>query len=137
MLPQNEGVCNAPTPIFFAGRRIGFVAEGTFHKQIQGSKHLLRTPRAICFDVSTLRDAVAAGATRVEVTDTETQTTYSTTFDRLRERCFPVQRGFGNQVGMTLEHWSINGELPRADQKATISNKARQSLQMDLFGGAK
>src|SRR5690606_12631138 len=62
MLPQNRGAINSPTPIYANGRVIGQVVGDTFRKIISGSKHMLRTPKAICFDRSTLRDAVAAGA---------------------------------------------------------------------------
>lgn len=132
---HRQGIVNPqPTPIYANGRVIGQVAGDIFRKSIQGSKHLLRSPKAICFDRSTLRDAVAAGATRAEIYDRESGTAYTATIDRLRERCFPVHRGHGEQVGMTLDHWSINGAVPLADQRAAATNQERENLQLNLFG---
>lgn len=126
---------NKPTPIYIAGRVIGNVSGNTFSKFIAGSKHLLRSPRAICFDRSTLQDAAAAGATYVEVHDWETSTVYEISFDAIHEYSFPVLRGHGDQVGVELSHWSINGAVPVAEQRAAQTNKEREELQLNLFEG--
>ena len=82
--PQHRG---AAVPIYLRGttRPVGRVTGIWFEKQIQGSKHLLRVPMlALAFDVSTLEDAAAAGATAVAVTDTESGRIYRTKVGCLR-----------------------------------------------------
>ena len=123
-------------PVSVNGKPVGYVAGDTFHKAIQGSKHMLRTPKAICFDRCTLRDAAAAGATCAEIFDRETGTTYTTTLATIDAVGFPVRRGFGDQVGISLDHWSINGAPPAAAQRAAATNQERKELQLSLFGEA-
>jgi hypothetical protein len=121
-------------PIYIAQRVIGVVAGDTFHKTISGGKHVLRRPRAIAFDRCTLRDAAAAGATRVEVLDRETGTTYTISFETIDAHSFPVHRGHGDQIAVTLDRWAINGATPVAMAKAAQTNLERKELQLSLFG---
>jgi hypothetical protein len=121
------------TPIYIGQRVIGVVSGDTLHKSILGSKHKLKRPPAICSDRSVLRDAAAAGATRIEVLDRETGFVYSATLATFDEHSFPVMRG-GDQVGLHLDHWSINGNAPAAKQRIAESNQERAKLQLSLFG---
>lgn len=123
-----------PTPIYVNGRPIGQVVGDTFRKTITGSRHLLRTPKAICFDRSTLWDAAAAGATRAEIYDSESRTTYTATLETIDTFSFPVNRGHNAQVGLRLEYWSVNGATPVAEQRAAQTNQEREDLQLSLFG---
>jgi hypothetical protein len=124
------------TPIYVAQRVIGVVAGDTFHKTITGSKHILRRPRAIAFDRCTLRDAAAAGATCAAILDRETHATYTISFETIDRHSFPVLRGHGDQIAVTLEHWAINGATPAAVAKAAQTNLERKELQLSLFGEA-
>ncbi len=121
-------------PIYCNGKAIGKVECGVFHKTITGSKHLLRRPKAIAFDVSTLRDATQAGATLARVYDRETGNAYTATLERIREKGAPLTRGYGQQWYLPLEYWSLNGARPAADMKAAESNKEIAELQLSLFG---
>ena len=108
-----------------------------FVKTITGSKHLLRTPPALAFDVSTLDDAEAAGAVAVAVTDCETGRTYRQRIDTIRRYGFEVRRGFGRQIALPLTAYAIDGrrpELPPGELPAT--NQERKEAQLALFGGA-
>ena len=120
------------TPIFVRGRSIpiGFVRNGVFYKSIQGSKHLLRSPRAIAFDSSTIDDAAQAQAVTVHVTDDETRTVYEASIENIRRYGFKVHRGSGDQVALTLNHWEIDGAPATALPK---SKKAVQTAQLSLF----
>ncbi|MCL4833499.1 MAG: hypothetical protein KJZ86_13735 [Caldilineaceae bacterium] len=122
------------TPIFVAGRStpIGFVQGNVFCKWIQGSKHILRTPRAIAFDRSTLADAERAGAVFAQVTDDETKTVYRARIDAIWTHGFSVNRGYGSQIGLTLNRFDVNGKPAAATFE---SNKAIQAAQPSLFGG--
>ncbi len=125
---------NQTTPIYVNGRVIGVVIGDCFRKTITGSKHLLRRPRAIAFERSTLRDAAAAGATCAAILDRETGTTYAISFETIHRHSFPVLRGHGDQVAVTLEHWSMNGATPVAVASVAQTNRERKELQLSLFG---
>jgi len=122
------------TPIYVNGKPIGVVTGDTFRKTIAGSKHILRSPRAIAFDRCTLRDAAAAGATCAAILDRESGTTYTIAFDTIHAPSFPVLRGHGDQVAVTLDRWAINGATPVAEQRAASTNQERKELQLTLFG---
>jgi hypothetical protein len=94
-------------PILAMHRRVGAVVDGVFHKdRVQGSRHFLRQPPGIALDAESLRQAQAAGATSVSITDQETGITYTAAFETIRERGFRFDRGFGEQVGLEFQWWS-------------------------------
>jgi hypothetical protein len=100
-------------PIFCGSRVIGQVTGDVFYKVISGSKHFLRQPPAIAFDISTLDDAENVGARLLEVKDRETGRVYRASLALVRSVGFPVNRGFGNQVGVNLGYFSVDGQPPR------------------------
>ena len=128
----------ASVPVYLPGRDkpIGYVSGGHFCKTITGSKHMLRSPKAIAFDVCTLDDAQRAGASHVLVTDSETGRTYCAPIDDVRRFGFPVVRGHGRQVALSLDRYSVDGEPPEAERRAAATNQERKDLQLGLFGGA-
>lgn len=125
-------------PVYLPGRDrpIGQVDGRFFRKTITGSKHMLRDPRAIAFDRSTLDDAEKAGATHVSITDSETGRTYCAPIATVRRYGFPVVRGHGRQIALALDYYSIDGATPVAEQRAAQTNQERVDLQLGLFGGA-
>ena len=124
-------------PIYLRGTQkvIGRVIGHTFEKSIQGRKHLLRTPPALGFDLSTLEDAERAGATAVAVTDSETGRVYRQTIETIRRYGFPVTRGHGRQWALALDHYSVDDQQPDAERRAAATNQQRKELQLGLFGG--
>ena len=125
-------------PIFLRGtdKVIGRVTGGTFEKTIQGSKHLLRTPTALGFDVSTLEDAERAGAAAVAVTDSETGRVYRADIADIRRYGFSVVRGFGRQIALPLSAYSVDGDPPAVRPGQPATNQERKEAQLALFGGA-
>ena len=103
---------SVPLPVSIrVGRKVvGHVRHGVFSKSIVGSKHLLREPRAIAFDVSSLEDAQNAGAQMVRVRDTETEITYQTAISTIWKRGFQFDRGWGEQIALPLDKWSQPGQ---------------------------
>jgi hypothetical protein len=88
-------------------RRVGAVVDGVFHKdRVQGSRHFLRRPPGIALDAESLRQAEAAGATSVSITDQETGITYTAAFETIREHGIHVDRGLGIQVGLEFQWWN-------------------------------
>jgi len=94
------------TPIRCNAKIIGDVRGETFYKNLIASKHFLRVPRAIAFDVSSLTDAERAGARCVQVTDIETSRIYRQSIATIRAKGFRVARGYGEQIALALEFWN-------------------------------
>ncbi len=100
------------TPIYskFKKRPVGTVypSRAVFRKTIKGSRHLLRQPPAIAFDISTLQDAQAAGATWCEVEDLETLTTYRAKIEHIFEKGTKFNRGWGDQIYLEIPNgWIV------------------------------
>lgn len=138
ILPQGSRICATPNIFVTHNGKpvcIGKVLDGVFLKRIRGSKHLLHTPRAICLDSHNITDAKAAGATAIKITDIETGTTYETTIDHFKTHCFSVPRGYGHQLGLVLEQWSINGCQPEVERQAAIvtARRERVAAQLAMF----
>ena len=117
------------TPIFVGSQAIGRVQGDTFYKNIRGSRHMLRKPKAIAFDVSSLYDAQRAGAVRAEITDTETGRVYVARIDDILRDGKRFNRGYGWQIYFLLSRW----RTPDAPEQMSIFDipeigEARQSL---------
>ena len=92
--------------IGFHGKTIGKSDGRIFRKNIQGSKHLLRTPRAIAIDACAL-DELPPTIQIIEVFDTENSKNYTTTIGNFHRYKMELDRGFGRQYALTLNRWSI------------------------------
>ncbi len=99
-----------PKEVIINEKVVGIVEDGTLSKVIDSSKHLLRTPPAIAFDELALSEAEEQGASKIKVKDKLTGITYYSTIEAVRSRGFTFNRGFGNQVGLSLTEWSKNEE---------------------------
>jgi hypothetical protein len=135
-VPQRQPSA-ANTPVYLPGssKIIGYVSGLVFAKTISGSKHFLRRPAAIAFDVATLDAAEAAGAVMVKVTDGETGHVYAQRIVTIRAYGFPVTRGFGRQIALPLNAYAIDGKPPTHPPGALTNNQERKDLQPSLFGG--
>jgi hypothetical protein len=102
------------TPIYSGIKVVGQVKDGVFIKKVSASRHFLRRPPAIAFDVDSLNQAAANGAIQVQVADNETGFVYSTTMQHVQERGFEFDRGFGRQIALVLSEWTKTqpGQLP-------------------------
>lgn len=98
---------NHSTPIFVGRKVVGRVEGDVFSKSIRGSRHMLRHPRALAFDVSTLNDAETLGALWVKVLDLDSKTVYRASIRRIREKGKKFSRGCGEQIFLTLENFTI------------------------------
>ena len=126
-------LASSSQPIYLNGRPIGQVSDGIFRKSQSASRHFLRKPPAICFDRCTLHEAEAIGAHTVQVLDQETGTFYRAPMSTIWAHCFPVLRGYGDQMGLGLDYWSINGAQPKAEARAAATNQEIGALQISLF----
>lgn len=97
---------NSPVTIYAGnGKAVGTVKGDIFYKRIQGSKHLLRQPPAIAFDICTLEQAKKAGAKNAKISDTETETTYTAELEHILEHGTRFNRGWGEQIYLPLNGW--------------------------------
>lgn len=108
------------TPIYVRNRTVGHVIGTTFHKTIRGSVHLLRRPPAVAFDISTLEDARQAGASQVEVSDSDTGAVYRAPMHLILDKGTRFNRGYGEQVYLTLANW-VRPDLGQGEQLALFS----------------
>lgn len=104
-LSNNDQIIRLPN-----GRIVGKVSKGIFIKRLKASQHFLRVPPAIAFDISTLVDAEKAGASNVEVEDTESGKTYSASMGVIWGKGREIDRGWGKQWALTLDHWRVKGD---------------------------
>jgi hypothetical protein len=95
-------------PIFAGRKVIGKVQGGVFYKTIR-SKHMLKVPPAIANDVSALEDAANAGANFVCITNKDSGITYTTTMQQILNEGVKFNRGFGEQIFLTLDEWQKSG----------------------------
>ena len=125
--------------IFVSGRYVGKVDGDTFKKFITGSKHILRTPRAIALSVESLTQAEQAGAREIAITDTESGLVYRASFAHFRRYSFELQRGgFEPQRALTLNRWNVTGGKTPEYHAAPTPRAAEVRppvQQLSLFGG--
>jgi hypothetical protein len=94
------------------GKVLGRFQENKFIKEVCGSKHRLRYPPAWAIDAEAFDREVKPNAAEIIVIDKETGTKYHAqvdTFDRLKGE---LDRGWGRQYFLTLNHWEVenNGD---------------------------
>lgn len=94
--------------VYAAGRIVGEVTEdGRFVKRVRGSVHMLREPKGWALDIESLGDAESLGAHTVEIFDTESNVSYTAPIDRIRSKGFRFNRGFGAQIALPLQFWTV------------------------------
>ena len=104
--------------------------DGSFFKAIPGSRHMLRVPPSIAYDVTVLQRAEALGGTRLVVVDRETGVRYEAPMPLTWSRGFRVNRGYGEQRALVLHHWRIDGSQAEAHPEP----KRTSAVQLSLLG---
>ena len=107
---HNVRKSSSSTPIRAGGHVVGKVKQNTFYKVVDGSRHFLRVPPAICFDVQSLRDAERAGAAYAEVANRENGKVYRSPIQLIWDCGFKVNRGFGDQIALPFDNWQVMGD---------------------------
>ena len=128
MIPRNSAARN---PIYVSNRVIGHVSGNVFLKQVQASRHQLKRPPAWCFDIQSLHDAQAAGATIARLVDTESGSTWSAAIDDIWRHGKRFDRGHGVQIFLTLKFW--NCLLADGTQRHAAKQQEPQAEQLTLF----
>jgi hypothetical protein len=125
---------------------VGKVEGDVFVKSVNSKKHFLRTPPAISFDVDSLQQAIELGASCVKIIDLDTGNVYRVTIEIIYEKGFYFNRGWGNQIGLTLNHWQCDSSKATGPcgQKSNIKlnnqpispdvrNSRNGNTQLNLF----
>ena len=86
---------------------VGKVKGGTFKKRLTASKHFLKKPPSIAFDITSLLQAKYAGAEAIEIDELETGSIYFTTMNKVFNKGIRLNRGYGNQLALILDEWTI------------------------------
>ena len=112
---------------------VGKVVGGEFVKKVHSTKHFLRTPPAIAFDIDSLNQARNLGATRVKIIDLDTGVIYRVTIEVILKKGFLFNRGHGDQIGLPLNIWSHNRvQQPSLFEPIIPVNKRSQSQSREL-----
>lgn len=93
--------------IYAQGKPVGDVRDGTFRKRCRASVHMLRKPRGWALDIESLGQAERAGATIVQIEDTESGRVYRASIESIRDNGIPLDRGFGEQLSLPLSGWTV------------------------------
>jgi hypothetical protein len=97
------------TNIRVGNRIVGSVKDGVFIKTVKASKHFLRVPPAIAFDIDSLKRASEAGAHYVRVIDTDSNRVYVAPISAIWQKGIQVDRGYGRQIALPLKYWNSEG----------------------------
>lgn len=140
----------SPNKILVNGKKVGTVSDETFYKEIRGSKHIMRTPHAIFFDIASLQVAESYGAKFLHITDKETGEVYTATIADVWQYAIERDYGFNLQVGLAVNRFNVTHsgsdtsqaqeyhsptEISFAEYYKRHPTKAeKQAGQMDLFG---
>jgi hypothetical protein len=118
------------TPIVTNSRIVGTVVGSEFQKTIH-TKHFLKQPPAIAFDIASLDAAEEAGARAVRITHFETRDEFFAPIAQIRQQGVRFNRGYGDQVALPLAYWIINGrEQPTPQEPASEP----EAMQLSLWG---
>lgn len=128
-------------PITIRGKVSGFFMERdkTYYRRVEGSRHFLRKPPAITNDLEALAEAERLGADRVRIVDAETGTEYTCILAVIRDYGFPIDRGYGQQIGLTFAYWvkvAPDGTVTAPTLPKAVAKVAPEPEQPALFAFA-
>jgi hypothetical protein len=86
------------------GRIVGVVVGNEFRKTIH-TNWILRTPPALANDIQALHDAESLGAVYCVFTNADTGIIYRVSIAKIWDMGFAVNRGFGEQIALSLSLW--------------------------------
>ena len=86
--------------------------ESTVLEKTLRTRHILRNPPAICYDLSIIDQARAYGVQYFVAENIESGWIYTILFDLFLEKSFKIDRGFGKQLGCCLSEWEATRANP-------------------------
>ena len=125
------------TVIKVGKRTVGQVIGNKYVKDITNN-HLLTTPPAIASDITALQDAERAGAEYCVFTNTETGIIYRAAISKIWETGTRFNRGWGDQIYLTLPNWTqsrdsqfVNQTVTPAYSQPTLSDCSVSQLHVE------
>ncbi|MDP2719570.1 MAG: hypothetical protein Q8P44_07060 [Dehalococcoidia bacterium] len=91
--------------VWWGQKIIGHIDGKKFEKVVQGSKHMLKKPPAWCIDADAFDNEILPTCTEIIVRDTESGVEYYSTMFNFEQYKGTIDRGFGRQYFLTLNHW--------------------------------
>jgi hypothetical protein len=79
--------------------------DGMLKRKASAQRHQLRYPPAWAFEENILREAERQGATLVQVVDTDTGCTFTSSISRFWTHGVRIERGYGVQWALPLNQW--------------------------------
>lgn len=92
--------------VYVMGTYVGYIADGVYHRNIDGNEHILRFPRpSICIDSEVLAHLRAKGVTQVHISERGGRVEWRATLAQFDKAGFDVSRGHGAQRALPLKEW--------------------------------
>jgi hypothetical protein len=87
------------------GRIVGEIIDGCLVKSVRSSIHMLKDPRGWTWDEKILKRAELAGVRHTKILDEDTGVIYEARLSDFHLYGKRIDRGFGKQICLPLEHW--------------------------------
>ena len=91
------------------GNRVASVHPGGLLKRTIQNKHVLKSPPAIAFDYTCLRQMKEFEVDRLEVHNRNSKEKFRTTFDHFLQKAIDIDYGYGKQKALPLDDWTRKG----------------------------
>ena len=89
-------------------RRFGSIKEdGSFHRTVKLSKHLLRSKNSFGIDLWLVNELTKYNCKRIVFKETEEAKRYTIGFQNFKKHSVKVDYGFGVQLMVERSHWSV------------------------------
>ncbi len=114
----------------------GRIMGDTWAKRVRASVHMLRRPEGWAVDVADLAAAERHGVRVVRIYDEEAEANYWAALSTMRAYGKPLNRGFGEQLGLPLAWWRpIRAEAEALAEELARPEAEPQPVQLGLALG--
>ena len=100
------GTSNAQA-VYCGSTIIGKIEGGAFTKPVSGSKHMLKRPPAWAIQADTYDSQVKGKVKYIVIWDKDTGRRYKTSAEIFDKHKGVLDRGFGKQYFLTMNHWTV------------------------------
>lgn len=90
----------------FNGRKVAALWGNVLVKIVKGTKQMLRYPLGWACDVTVANTAKSMGANWFQIFNKETKEIYECSMDDFLEKGLEINRGFGDQLVLPIQHWN-------------------------------
>jgi hypothetical protein len=93
--------------VMLGGRVVGQIDGDTFFKSVHASTHQLQRPQAWAIDAVIFDTEIKPNCTHILIKDQDTENKYRCSVDIFDQFKGELDRGYGCQYYLTLDHWNI------------------------------